>query len=486
MIDVQAVTVSTQPVQRPAQPSRPKPLPSAEVRRQPEAPPPRNQAVVRQAAEWPEAPAAPRAGGTGDSRRPQPPALAQARPAPPAPAGLDVAGAAPQRTPPALTTAPRTGTAGGAPVVQRQRVQQPNQGPAERRPDPLPSASHGQGPSASAVDLSTLRGVSELPPPRPSEFALNAIPPAAVMKAIDVLEANAYPVSGPGFSRAAEPVFGNLFGALNALGSRRLTMAELQGLLDSKLHDPGVILRSTDDIEVAFDPAKRLASPHEFHLFFGGFRGHTGPPLEAPLAGWGGENGLFARVTDEFDDETPSNWGDRKEIFKLWSIKVFRLRDEMFGEVPESFWAGLRDDLTNSVDEGLHAELKALRSRGAFGDPRFREQYRPLIEQLKTTPPGSPERREAAARLVDGFRSLDAMLREGVPLSGATAEVQLLETLQAYLKTQGMLGRAWRPDDSIDFVEMYRLYVQLHDEGKLTTREQVRSTIESMGLRVSE
>jgi hypothetical protein len=379
-------------------------------------------------------------------------------------------------------------TDGGALVVQRQPVQQPNQGPAESRPDPLPPASRLQGPSALAgvVDLSTLQGVSKLPPTRPSDFALTSIPPAAVIRAIDTLEANAYPVSGPGFSRAAEPVFGNLFGALNALGSRRLTMAELQGLLDSKLHDPGVILRSTDDIKVAFDPTKRLASPHEFHLFFGGFRGHTGPPLEAPLAGWGGENGLFARVTDEFDDQTPSNWGDRQEIFKLWSIKVFRLRDQMFGEVPESFWAGLRDDLTNSVDEGLDAELRALRSRGAFGDPRFREQYRPLVERLEATPPGSPERREAAAQLVDGFRSLDAMLREGVPLSGATAEVQLLETLQAYLKRQGMFGKSWRPDDSIDFVEMYRLYVQLHDEGKLTTREQVRSAIESMGLRVSE
>ena len=29
---------------------------------------------------------------------------------------------------------------------------------------------------------------------------------------------------------------------------------------------------------------------------------------------------------------------------------------------------------------------------------------------------------------------------------------------------------------------MYELYVQLHDTGQLTTRERVRSAVESMGL----
>jgi hypothetical protein len=76
VIDVRAVTVSTQPV--PRSPARAKPLPSAEMRRQPEAPPQRNQAVVRQAAEWPEASPTPRPGRQGSAGRTQPPALTQA------------------------------------------------------------------------------------------------------------------------------------------------------------------------------------------------------------------------------------------------------------------------------------------------------------------------------------------------------------------------------------------------------------------------
>ena len=507
-IDVEAVTVSTRPVPRPTPQARPKPLPSAEVRRQPEAAPPRNQAVVRRAAEWPEAPPTPRPGQQGSPGRTQQPALAQGPRALPeangraggppalpqtvreAPAatnpGLEVAGAATRSTAPA-TPAAGNGISAGRWVVQQQPVQQPNQGPGgpERAMAPA-SREQASSTNEGTVNLGSLRGVVELPPERPADFALDRVAPEAVMKAIDQLEANPYPVSGPGFDRAAEPVFGNLFRALDALGSRKLTMSELQGLLDSKLHDPGVILRSPADFKLAFDPAKRLASPHEFHLFFGGFRGHTGPSLEAPLAGWGGENGLFARVTDEFDDQTPSNWGDAREIFALWTVKVFSHKNEMFGPVPDSHWASVKHDLTIAVDEGLDAELKAFRSKGVFADPRYRELYRPLVDQLKTTPPGSPARAEAANRLVESFRELDTMLRRGVPISGATAEVQLLETFQAYLKKHGLFGKPWRPDDSIDFGEMYELYMQLHDPGKLTTRERVRSAVESMGLQAMD
>jgi hypothetical protein len=138
VIDVEAMTVSTQPVPRPSTQARPKPLPSAQIRRQPEAPPPRNQPVVRQAAEWPEALPTPRAGKHGAPGRPGgPPALPpQARPAPTATTpGLEVAGGATRTTRPTPQSA-GNGIASGRWVVQQQRVQQPNQGPVEPK-EPL-------------------------------------------------------------------------------------------------------------------------------------------------------------------------------------------------------------------------------------------------------------------------------------------------------------------------------------------------------------
>jgi hypothetical protein len=86
VIDVPAETVSRTPVARPAAaaPSRPKPLPSASIRRQPEVALRHNPPVVRRAAEWPEAPATPRATraaapSTGIPR-PSPPGASPARP----------------------------------------------------------------------------------------------------------------------------------------------------------------------------------------------------------------------------------------------------------------------------------------------------------------------------------------------------------------------------------------------------------------------
>ena len=92
---------------------------------------------------------------------------------------------------------------------------------------------------------------------------------------------------------------------------------------------------------------------------------------------------------------------------------------------------------------------------------------------------------KSTAQLMSRFREF-WMQSSGPTDSVDSAIRELLETFQAYLKKHGLFGKPWRPDDSIDFGEMYELYMQLHDTGKLTTRERVRSAVESMGLQAMD
>jgi uncharacterized protein YjbI with pentapeptide repeats/bisphosphoglycerate-dependent phosphoglycerate mutase len=319
------------------------------------------------------------------------------------------------------------------------------------------------------------RGVSRLPPDRPENFDFAEVSAATIARALDVLESNAYPMSDPSYGhRLADGVFGTLWKAMDLLGSREVTMAELQGMLTSNLQwqskaDTGV--RSPEELDLVFARDNALVSHHELHFILGGFRGVPDALGEFPRAGMGGENGLFARVTDEFDDQTPDEWGKEREIFAFWSKKIIDARRNPTNIFAGSYWSDLQNNLASgSDDEVTSSHLKKMGSQGYFADPRQRELLRPFVDTILAYPPSAPERIEAAKRLVRHL-SDRAHLNDTVSVSAATAEMQVLETMYSYLKANRLSVR--EPSHTIDVVQLYQEYLNLLQRGELTDRETV-------------
>lgn len=318
-------------------------------------------------------------------------------------------------------------------------------------------------------------GSIALPPPRPADYRIDRVSGDQAVDALNTLESNTYPVSSPQYEHPADPLFANWFKAFDRLGSRSLTMAEMNSLLNS-----GLGWRSgteTHGERGAFRlqvGSTGLASPHELHLFLGGFRdlpkGSSSLGLRA--AGLGGEGGLFARVTDEFDTGTPDDWGKESEIEKFWFRKVNVRDTEVNPAATARRWEKTQLQLETASRAELLTKIDEFGKAGYLADPRERELLAPLLEQLKTSTPHSPARFWAAKGVIDNLKAR-SKLTETVSVSGATAEVQVLETVYQYLKQNRL--EVSRPDQKIDVVEVYKLYRELLARGELTTRRTVQA-----------
>jgi hypothetical protein len=341
--------------------------------------------------------------------------------------------------------------------------------------------------AAHADQLGTLlpQGVSHRPPQRPGGFDLANVSLEHLGQANDVLETNNYPVSSPAFERPADPLFATWFKALDLLGTRELTMAEMNGWVFSNVEHEGHAadirlngeFRQNGEFRLVFNPQVGLRSVHELHKFLGGFRRLPGERGITP--GHGGEGGLFARATDSFIGFPESRWGEEADIGAWWGKLVqFLSRDhELLRDAPvpdpvEQLTTRSRDRVLSSLDD--------FDSLGFLADPRERQQLRHVIDALLSTPPNSAPR-VAAAQAMGQHLKDRARLTETVSVSGATAEIQTLQTITRYLSIHALDVR--NPAHSIDAVEVYRLYRSLLAAGELVARATVEGWLEAWGVR---
>jgi hypothetical protein len=314
-------------------------------------------------------------------------------------------------------------------------------------------------------------GLARLPPTRPAGYDLTQLPRERLAEAIDLLETNGNPVSRPANERAADPLFATWFKALNVLGTRTLTMAEMNAMIRSDVEwDAGEVgLRGVDDFSTSSDPAVGVESVHELHKFLGGFR--RLPVALGWLAGQGGEQGLFARCTGDLFGVGDDGWGSEAEIFKRWNrdIELRRSNNEMLQKLnlPDPVIA-----LAEGSREQVLAELSEFTKLGYFADPREREAARPMVDTLLSTRPHSLQR-VGAARSLMAHLSERARAGDTVSVSGATAEIQTLQTLYRYLNEHRLDVR--NPGHTIDAAAVYRLYREMLARGELTTRATVES-----------
>jgi hypothetical protein len=322
------------------------------------------------------------------------------------------------------------------------------------------------------------QGASGWPPRRPNGFDLSRVDGIRWIQAIEVLETNDYPVSSPSFGRPADPLFNTWFKALEHLGTRELTMAEMNRLIlaDTQWRFPLGGLRRDDEFRPVPDAPIGLQSVHELHKFFGGFRRL---PAELGLTpGYGGEQGLIARATDPYMSVPGARWAEQADLGTWWGKLVVSLRAnyELTKDAPV---ADRVQTLTTHSKERVESQLQSFASLGFLADPRDCDKLRPLINTLLTTPPHSAARANAAQALDLHLRDRER-LAESVSVWAATAEIQVLQTIGQYLKNHAL--DVHDPSHRIDAVEVYRLYRSLLAAGKLTTPATVEKWLADWGV----
>lgn len=322
------------------------------------------------------------------------------------------------------------------------------------------------------------QGVAQLPPQRPAGFALKALPKDTAIDVLATLETNSNPVSNPGYALPADPLFATWMKSYTMLGTRTLTMAEMEGLIDSEVQWDGreTGMRDRSTFEIRFDPNEQRMHQHELHKFIGGFK--QDPGHGAIDAGRGGETSLFARMTDFFNDhDIPVNWGSETAIRDYWRDHRSAVRTSN-PALATQLDADLHS-LSHAGREQLLDKLSYYHNVGYFADPKQEATLRPSVEMLLSNAPGTPARARAAQAIVDNFRER-ARNPDVVSVSGGTAEVQMAQTLYRYMAENQLDFK--RPNDRIDVVEVYKLYRRMAAAGELTSRATVKGWLEQWGV----
>jgi hypothetical protein len=323
------------------------------------------------------------------------------------------------------------------------------------------------GPSAELMPV----GATRIPPQRSIDFNLTKLDPDTIINALAILETNSDPVSNPSFERPADPLFATWFKAYEQLGTRSLTMGEMAGLNDSDINWSGkeTGLRARGNFKLRLLENDTRMDRHELHKYVAGFRGQPGVDTSNIAAGRGGENSLFARMTDFYNDhELPKRWGEERVIRDYW--RDHRSSPRTVNESQPDKWALDAGKLTAAPKAELLSELWRYQLSGYYADPREQQKLTPSTEALLATEPGSPQR-AAAANALTGILRERANVPDLTSVSGATAEIQMTETLYRYMNDNRLDFS--EPNDQIDVVEVYGLYRRLLAAGKLTSRSTV-------------
>ena len=328
------------------------------------------------------------------------------------------------------------------------------------------------------------QGLSREPPQRAGNFSLITVDSLKVIDAINLAESNSYPVSNPSHERPADPLFATWFKTFDALGARELTMAELRGVIvsDTQWSVGAAGLRKASNFAVYFDDQRGVSHPHDLHKFMVGFRGPIGHTGWSKVVGNGGEYGLVARATDSSSGLPSHQWADEASIHQLWGKHAARnsRNNTPSSEEPTSVRRDADVGRLAGFERSRMASFLELEgSSGLFADPGYHAALQPMLEALLSSQRGSPERVAAARAYAQHIEDRQLAYRR-VSVSGATAEVQMLQTFGHYLADQKIDTR--NPSHTIDVVQVYKLYRRLLDSGQLTTRSTVESWLNEWGL----
>ena len=318
------------------------------------------------------------------------------------------------------------------------------------------------------------QGVLRAPPIRPATFDVVQVPKNKLILALRLTETNSNPVSAPTFERPADPMFALWFKTFETLGTRTLTMSEVQSLIRADINWPNGAngVRTAGDFPAIKASTRGILAPHEFHLFAGGYRGQPG--RVTITAGQGGEFGLLARATLPGGGMDRADWGSEAAIRLFWGADVAARQADQPAQV--SPWLAAEQALITAAPSQVTAELGHYATQGLFADPREQQALRPATDALLASAPGSPERAVAARALTTHFRERERLL-DTVSVSSATAEIQMLQTLSSYLAKHDIVVQ--NPAHRIDVVALYAHYRDLLADGQLTTRSTVASWLKA-------
>ena len=331
--------------------------------------------------------------------------------------------------------------------------------------------------AAPAVPGLLPQGLASLPPHRPADFDLLKLPKTTVINALATLETNTNPVSNPSYALPADPLFATWMKASSQLGTRSVSMAEMEGFIDADVRwtGKGTGMRDPQTFDIRLKLTEGRMHRHEMHKFIGGFRQEPG--AGAIDAGRGGETSLFARMTDYYNPhDLPEKWGDEKTIRDYWQEHKSPVRSH--DQPSTRDWKAEAKNLTSANRTQLLEQIYSYEGSGFFGNPREEAALRPHVEALLSSEPGSPARARAAEAIGQNFERR-ASNPDVVSVSGATAEVQMAQTLYRYMADNKLNFE--RPSDRIDVVEVYKLYRKMEAAGELTTRATVDGWLKQWG-----
>jgi hypothetical protein len=314
------------------------------------------------------------------------------------------------------------------------------------------------------------------PVQRPHGYRLDDLPPAKLVRALRTTETNSYPVSDMRFAPAfATPLFETAARVLEALGTSSLTMAEMARLIASNVdwHDrTTAVVRDRRQFKLTPETAEALHDAHELHWIMG-LRDIVGRGEIAP--GLGGEAGLFARLTDVNNEfGCLKAWGLESEIFNFWERSLQRDRAQQKSPTSRS----TRSPAERLAADGylqVHARLSALARSGALADPREEAVLKPWVKTLLRPGAAANAREAAAANLMQHLLSRKKLL-EVVSASSAVAEIHFLQTLYRFVKARRINFN--NPHHAIDWADVHGFYVNLLEQGQLTTLHTVLAWLE--------
>jgi hypothetical protein len=334
------------------------------------------------------------------------------------------------------------------------------------RPVAAPLAEPKRNPAV--CDAETMpAGVVRWPPPRPDGYQMGRVAPARIIHAIHALETKPGSAVPAVQAAPADRLFAVWFRVLDWLGTRTLTMGEMNSLLSA--HAAGRL--ETGEARVVktlsrIDKADTgLKSFDDLCKFAGTLSVDVSVPTRQTL--WGvlraGEAGAFVRVSDPTLDEA-----DKVVVADVVVLKEFIVADLLPPPVLSPgaiFWASITPRLSQAPVDLI---VGLIDSFSETDDSRDDEKR---VDASRLRPEPVPASAQCARP-------------PAVSASRMTGDIQLAQALHRYLKLDQPDARVdvRDPDAKLDLVEVYRLYRQLIEARELTSRQTVEAWLVDWGV----
>ena len=322
-------------------------------------------------------------------------------------------------------------------------------------------------------------GVTRWPPPRPDGFELRRVAPGRIMQAVQALESP--PDSGfrSGDAAPADRLFAVWFRVLDWLGTRALTMCEMNNLLGAQAAGQPVkgearfveIIGQIDKADMG------LESFDELYKFTGALSTDGSAAQQPPIFGLlrAGEAGAFVESTDQTPDEH-----DNVVLADVAVLKEYFVADLLPTPVltPAAvFWSRVTPQLSQAPVEIIVGLVSSFSDSDDWREERKHADALTFQPAPVTAPVPVSAQRPAAGVVAAGASRAHRSRSAAVSVSRMTADVQLAQVLHRYLKLDRAGARVdvGDPNAKLDLVDAYRLYRQMVNTRELTSRQTVES-----------